>query len=126
MSRRIRSISADRERLQETDAFTSGPASESHVPIPQSSAQLVAQISQVKQLRFNVRQFLGRKSSHLLARRSSLIANLENSREFVERESYRERATHKLDSLKSFGWILTITIGQATGTCQYAFAFVMT
>src|SRR6266581_3881182 len=111
MSQRIGCVSIGSERLQETNAFTFGSASKSRIPIPQGGAQFVAQSRQVSQLRFNIRQFLGRESSHLLARRASLISNLENRREFVEREPYRKCATDKLNSLKSFGWILAITIG---------------
>src|SRR2546427_12496834 len=110
MSRRIGCVSIGSERLQETNAFTFGPAGKSHIPISQGSSQFVAQSRQVTQLRFNIRQFLGRESSHLLARRASLISNLENCVEFVEREPYRKRATDKLNSLKSFGWVLPITI----------------
>src|SRR2546428_1336666 len=111
MSRRIGCAWIGSERLQETNAFTLGPASKSHVPISQGSSQFVAQSRQVTQLRFNIGQFPGRESSHILARRASLISNLKNRGEFVEREPDRECATDKLNSLKSFGWILAITIG---------------
>ena len=111
MSGRIACVWIGSERLQETNAFTFGPASKSRIPVAQGGSQFIAQFRQVKQLRFNIRQLLARESSHLLARRASLISNLENRGEFVECEHYRKRATDKLNSLKSFGWILAITIG---------------